>query len=183
MEGENRRYRQVPEEHGYSQGLASHLNKSHLCFFVYSFLLLQQIPFIQSYAGDVNQVIHNFGQCFRWVMQLFCLVLLGRGKGKKLNINHEDAGSGEDEKLPTQKRRGRPQKPLKDEFDDEGVEKVECLRVYLISLAQSGQPITQDLLSSGVVEDFIMAKRRHKEKVDSNGDAQLHCKPHFKLER
>ena len=50
----------------------------------------------------------------------------GRGKGKKLTVsNHEDTGSGEDEKIPTQKRRGRPQKPLKDDFDDEEVEKIE----------------------------------------------------------
>ena len=50
----------------------------------------------------------------------------GRGKGKKLTvINHEDTASGEDEKVPMQKRRGRPQKPLKDEYDEEEVEKVE----------------------------------------------------------
>ncbi|XWS71117.1 hypothetical protein CRYUN_Cryun03dG0110800 [Craigia yunnanensis] len=49
----------------------------------------------------------------------------GRGKGKKLTVsNHEDAGSGEEEKIPAQKRRGRPQKPLKDEIDEE-VEKIE----------------------------------------------------------
>ncbi|GAB2246074.1 hypothetical protein Droror1_Dr00001567 [Drosera rotundifolia] len=49
----------------------------------------------------------------------------GRGKGKKLAANHEDAGSGEEEKIPAQKRRGRPQKPLKDEFDEEEIEKLE----------------------------------------------------------
>ena len=50
----------------------------------------------------------------------------GRGKGKKLTVtNHEDPGSGEEEKIPIQKRRGRPQKPLKDEIDEEEVEKVE----------------------------------------------------------
>ncbi|KAG2371239.1 uncharacterized protein HKW66_Vig0214130 [Vigna angularis] len=50
----------------------------------------------------------------------------GRGKGKKLAvINHEDPASGEDEKIPMQKRRGRPQKPLKDDFDEEEVEKIE----------------------------------------------------------
>lgn len=48
----------------------------------------------------------------------------GRGKGKKLTVtNHEDPGSGEDEKIPIQKRRGRPQKPLKDDFDEDEVEK------------------------------------------------------------
>ncbi|GAB4835165.1 hypothetical protein Ancab_000074 [Ancistrocladus abbreviatus] len=49
----------------------------------------------------------------------------GRGKGKKLSPNHEDPGSGEEEKIPAQKRRGRPQKPPKDEIDDEEVEKLE----------------------------------------------------------
>ncbi|XP_004486928.1 uncharacterized protein [Cicer arietinum] len=49
----------------------------------------------------------------------------GRGKGKKLNVtNQEDVASGEDEKVPVQKRRGRPQKPLKEDFDEE-VEKIE----------------------------------------------------------
>lgn len=52
----------------------------------------------------------------------------GRGKGKKLTMttSHEDQGSGEEEKIPTQKRRGRPQKPLlKDEIAEEGMEKLE----------------------------------------------------------
>lgn len=50
----------------------------------------------------------------------------GRGKGKRLTVsNHDDAGSGEEEKIPAQKRRGRPQKPLKDEIDEEEVEKIE----------------------------------------------------------
>ncbi|CAI0450273.1 unnamed protein product [Linum tenue] len=47
----------------------------------------------------------------------------GRGKGKRLTVsNHDDAGSGEEEKVPAQKRRGRPQKPLKDEFEEEEME-------------------------------------------------------------
>lgn len=50
----------------------------------------------------------------------------GRGKGKKLTVtSHEDAGSGEEEKIPAQKRRGRPQKPLKDEIDDEEIGRLE----------------------------------------------------------
>ena len=50
----------------------------------------------------------------------------GRGKAKKFSVaNHDDAGSGEEEKIPVQKRRGRPQKPLKDEIDEEEFEKVE----------------------------------------------------------
>ncbi|XP_044504526.1 uncharacterized protein LOC123224856 [Mangifera indica] len=50
----------------------------------------------------------------------------GRGKGKKLTVsNHEDQGSGEEEKIPAQKRRGRPQKPLKDDIDEEEAEKID----------------------------------------------------------
>ncbi|MED6172728.1 EH domain-containing protein 1, variant 2 [Stylosanthes scabra] len=59
------------------------------------------------------------------------------------------------------------------------------IAMQLISLGQSGQPITQDLLSSGVELknlrpptmdglDALMAKKRHKEKeVDSNGGSSL----------
>ncbi|GAB2276976.1 hypothetical protein Dimus_011685 [Dionaea muscipula] len=49
----------------------------------------------------------------------------GRGKGKKSTPNHGDPGSGEEEKIPAQKRRGRPQKPVKDEIDEE--EEIEML--------------------------------------------------------
>ncbi|XP_027774331.1 uncharacterized protein LOC107025732 [Solanum pennellii] len=43
----------------------------------------------------------------------------GRGKGKKLT---DDPGSDEEEKIPPQKRRGRP---LKDDIDEEAVEMIE----------------------------------------------------------
>ncbi|RYR71971.1 hypothetical protein Ahy_A02g006178 isoform A [Arachis hypogaea] len=110
--------------------------------------------FVSVFVGFSCLYDHIFAENFK-------IMSRGRGKGKKLNVNHEDAGSGEDEKLPTQKRRRRPQKPLKDEFDDEEVEKVEESAYYLVLFIQ---------------------KKRHKEKeVDSNGDAQLSCKPHFKL--
>lgn len=51
----------------------------------------------------------------------------GRGKGKKLTgaASHEDPGSGNEEPLPPYKRRGRPQKPLKDDIDEEEVAKIE----------------------------------------------------------
>ena len=49
----------------------------------------------------------------------------GRGKGKKLTIsNEEDPISREDEKVPKQKRRGRPQKLFKDDFDEEEIEEI-----------------------------------------------------------
>ncbi|GAB4843791.1 hypothetical protein Ancab_013756 [Ancistrocladus abbreviatus] len=43
----------------------------------------------------------------------------GRGKGKKRTAR-DDADSGEEEKLPAHKRRGRPQKPLKNEGKEDG---------------------------------------------------------------
>lgn len=46
----------------------------------------------------------------------------GRGKGKKQSV-HEDLGSGEEEKIPV-RRRGRPQKPSKDEIGEEEEEEV-----------------------------------------------------------
>ncbi|CAA2965577.1 uncharacterized protein LOC111393283 [Olea europaea var. sylvestris] len=49
----------------------------------------------------------------------------GRVKGKKLSVaNQDDPGSGEEEKIPAQKRRGRPQKSLKDEIDDDKAQKI-----------------------------------------------------------
>ncbi|XP_022747819.1 uncharacterized protein LOC111297353 isoform X2 [Durio zibethinus] len=51
----------------------------------------------------------------------------GRGKAKKQTVvlSHDDPGSGEDEKIPAYKRRGRPQKQLKDDIEDDEVEKTE----------------------------------------------------------
>lgn len=46
----------------------------------------------------------------------------GRSKGKK---NHDDLGSGEEEKIPAQKRRGRPQKTIKDEIEEDEAPKLE----------------------------------------------------------
>ncbi|CAL9236576.1 unnamed protein product, partial [Arabidopsis halleri] len=44
----------------------------------------------------------------------------GRGKGKKQSAStREDRGSGDEEKIPAYRRRGRPQKPMKDDFEEE----------------------------------------------------------------
>lgn len=58
---------------------------------------------------------------------IFELMGRGRGKGKKLTgaTSHEDPGSGNEEQLPPYKRRGRPQKSLKDDIDDDEVAKIE----------------------------------------------------------
>ncbi|KAL2507479.1 hypothetical protein Fot_31126 [Forsythia ovata] len=49
----------------------------------------------------------------------------GRAKGKKLSVTNQDGpGSGEEEKIPAQKRKGRPQKSLKDEIDEDKTQKL-----------------------------------------------------------
>ncbi|GFY98302.1 hypothetical protein Acr_12g0008430 [Actinidia rufa] len=52
----------------------------------------------------------------------------GRGKGKKQNsiAVRDNPGSGDDEKNPPYRKRGRPQKLVKDEIEEEGeAEKIE----------------------------------------------------------
>lgn len=51
----------------------------------------------------------------------------GRGKGKKLAIvsRHGDTDSGGEEQLPVHKRRGRPQKPSKNDANEDSSEKNE----------------------------------------------------------
>lgn len=51
----------------------------------------------------------------------------GRVKGKKQNIisAREDPGSTEGHKIPPNRRRGRPQKPLKDDIGDGNALKIE----------------------------------------------------------
>ncbi|KAL4273996.1 hypothetical protein GQ457_13G011580 [Hibiscus cannabinus] len=51
----------------------------------------------------------------------------GRGKAKKQNVvsSLDDPGSGDEEKIPAYKRRGRPQKQMKDDIDEDEVEKAE----------------------------------------------------------
>ncbi|WOL12046.1 hypothetical protein Cni_G20810 [Canna indica] len=50
-----------------------------------------------------------------------------RGKGKKLTVatSNEDQGSGDEEVIPPFKRRGRPQKPMKDDIYDNDAENLE----------------------------------------------------------
>ena len=51
----------------------------------------------------------------------------GRGKGKKQNsiASRDDPGSGDDEKNPPYRKRGRPQKLVKDEIEEGEAEKIE----------------------------------------------------------
>ena len=98
----------------------------------------------------------------------------GRGKGKKLTVTNNDDESGEEEKIPAQKRRGRPQKLLKDEMDEEGSEKIELENSDDTKTGSSNK----ESKSSSV--DNVKKRRRNslpKEKIDSgkeeNGNGTL----------
>ncbi|CAK9328045.1 unnamed protein product [Citrullus colocynthis] len=98
----------------------------------------------------------------------------GRGKGRKLTVtNHDDAGSGEEEKIPAQKRRGRPQKPLKDEIDEEEVEKIEDEDSENL---KSNDIVSKEMKSPPAAENGKRRRRNSqvKEKLDpvkdENGD-------------
>ncbi|MBA0677219.1 hypothetical protein Goari_018637 [Gossypium aridum] len=90
----------------------------------------------------------------------------GRGKAKKQNVvsSLEDPGSGEDEKIPAYKRRGRPQKQKKDDIDEDEAEKVE----------EDGEDIkvsvlTKEIKNQAVTENGRKRKRsmQAKENIDS----------------
>ncbi|KAL5082611.1 hypothetical protein RYX36_011032 [Vicia faba] len=89
----------------------------------------------------------------------------GRGKGKKLYVtNQDDIISGEDEKVPIQKKRGRPQKPIKDDFDEE-LEKIEDINGENIKNGVSNKEV-----KSPTATELARKRKRNpqvKEKLDS----------------
>lgn len=92
----------------------------------------------------------------------------GRGKGKKLTgaTSHEDPGSGNEEPLPPYKRRGRPQKPLKDDIDEDEVAKIEEEDGDL----KLGTPV-KEMKGSVAVENG--KRRRRQPAVKENSDSIL----------
>jgi hypothetical protein len=82
----------------------------------------------------------------------------GRGKGTKQTAiaTREDPGSGEEEKIPAYRRRGRPQKPLKDEIEeeDEDVEKI----------AEDGEDAKGNISRKDVKNQGIIANRRKRKR-------------------
>ncbi|KAG6511326.1 hypothetical protein ZIOFF_029386 [Zingiber officinale] len=104
----------------------------------FNFAQSQQFMSSANRAGESSTQPSNFR--FHRVIQRFdgwataerlqtrdFLVLMGRGrgKGKKLtaSTSHEDSGKSGEEVLPY--RRGRPQKPLKGDVDEDGAEEIE----------------------------------------------------------
>jgi len=92
----------------------------------------------------------------------------GRGKGKKLTgaASHEDPGSGNEEPQPPYKRRGRPQKPLKDDIDEEEIAKIEDeegdLKLSTPPKEAKGTPIVEN-----------GKRRRRQAVVKENSDSLL----------
>ncbi|KAI3951983.1 hypothetical protein MKW92_022637 [Papaver armeniacum] len=88
-----------------------------------------------------------------------------RGKGKKLTVvlNNEDPESGAEEAIPAYKRRGRPQKPLKDEIDGDEVENID---------EEDGEKAKSAILNKEAkalvaVENGKKRKRNLKENLDA----------------
>ncbi|KAJ1702529.1 hypothetical protein LUZ63_002308 [Rhynchospora breviuscula] len=104
----------------------------------------------------------------------------GRGKGKKTATGSDETGSGPEEVIPTQKRRGRPQKPLKEETDEE--EEEEILKPELeLEQKDRGEPgkIETDpkhaLITSTKKAEEIAKKKRKKQaqvKEETKSDVQ-----------
>ncbi|MBA0587338.1 uncharacterized protein LOC105798750 [Gossypium raimondii] len=92
----------------------------------------------------------------------------GRGKVKKPTIvsSREDPGSGEDEKIPESKRRGRPQKQLKDDVDEDDAEKKE----------EDGEDVKgsvpiKEMKSQAATENRRKRKRKRSMQVKENLDS------------
>lgn len=98
----------------------------------------------------------------------------GRGKGKKLTVsNEDDVVSGEDERVPVQKRRGRPQKHLKDDFDEEVIEEIEEEEEY-----DSGDTF-KNVVSSKEIKNNKQGRKRKrniKEKVEESVEEKIGVK-------
>ncbi|XP_031488372.1 uncharacterized protein LOC116256219 [Nymphaea colorata] len=97
----------------------------------------------------------------------------GRGKGKKLTTvsSHEDPGSGGEDSIPAYKRRGRPQKPLKDEIEEDEVEKVEDEEPE--TLGKSKETKVPSVTESGKKrKKFPQIKDNGDPNTEENGDAR-----------
>ncbi|KAJ0961706.1 hypothetical protein J5N97_000025 [Dioscorea zingiberensis] len=90
----------------------------------------------------------------------------GRGKGKKLTVvtGHDDPGSGGEESLSAYKRRGRPQKPLKDDIDEDETEKIE---------EEEGDD-TKPTISSKEVKGAVVENGRKRKATAARGGPQRH---------
>ncbi|KAK7336632.1 hypothetical protein VNO77_17178 [Canavalia gladiata] len=88
----------------------------------------------------------------------------GRGKGKKQSVIAEDPGSGEEDKVPAYRRRGRPLKPLTDEIEE--VEATEIIEKDEENV--KGNVSSNDLKTQVITVNKRKRKRsaQVKEKID-----------------
>ncbi|WCJ33983.1 hypothetical protein M5689_015310 [Euphorbia peplus] len=90
----------------------------------------------------------------------------GRGKGRKQNVvsSHEDHGSGEEEKVPAYRRRGRPLKPLKDDYVEEEA----------VEFKEDGVKDGRDSVSNNDVntQDAIENGRKRKKTTKNNAGTE-----------
>ncbi|XP_028777604.1 uncharacterized protein LOC114734212 [Neltuma alba] len=91
----------------------------------------------------------------------------GRGKGKKQTVTskQEEPGSGEEERIPAYRRRGRPQKPLKDEIEE--VETTE-------KIGENGENLNGNVSSNEMKTQLVPENKKKrkrsvqiKEKIDT----------------
>ncbi|KAG8646834.1 uncharacterized protein LOC110622344 [Manihot esculenta] len=91
----------------------------------------------------------------------------GRGKGKKQTViaSHEDPASGEEEKVPAYRRRGRPTKPLKDDNEEEE---------EIVEIKEDAKD-SKDSISSKDVKNHAVAENGRKRKrpalIKENSDS------------
>lgn len=118
---------------------------------------------------------------------------MGRGKGKvkKFTLtNNDDTGSGEEERIPAQKRRGRPQKPLVDEIDDD-IEKIEDEENTNVNDVDSNKDVK--VLENGKKRkrnkqskeegDLVKEENGVETKLDTNGLTQVNGFRHTRSRR
>uniref|UniRef100_F6HLK3 Uncharacterized protein n=1 Tax=Vitis vinifera TaxID=29760 RepID=F6HLK3_VITVI len=92
----------------------------------------------------------------------------GRGKGKKQTViaTRDDPGSGEDEKIPAYKRRGRPQKPVKDDVEEE--EEAEKVAIEEDGENEKGPITSKDAKNQATTENGRKRKRSLQTKENSD---------------
>lgn len=83
----------------------------------------------------------------------------GRGKGKKPTViatRNDPAGSGEEEKIPTYRKRGRPQKTSKDDMEEE---EDEAVKIEVEDEDAKGSTTIKDLKNQSTAENGRKRKR------------------------
>lgn len=88
----------------------------------------------------------------------------GRGKGKKQCAStREDRGSGDEEKIPAYRRRGRPQKPMKDDFEEEEEE-------YDEEMVEKMEEEDEEIDDGSVTSKGLKKEKKRKMSNGSNMD-------------